>query len=86
MGLWIHWFRDHDATIPNSTINGTITIGQMSLVGVGHSGLDQIVLLMLRMVCFVQCLWHWHCTTGPSRQHQLYKEGVKSRVDHIWEL
>ena len=22
-GLWIHWFRDHDATIPN----GTITIG-----------------------------------------------------------
>ena len=36
MGLWIHWIRDHDATIPN----GTITIGWMSLVGVGHSGSD----------------------------------------------
>ena len=47
-GLWIHWFRDHIATIPN----GTVTIGRMSLVGVGHSGLDQIVPLMLRMVCF----------------------------------
>jgi hypothetical protein len=32
-GLWIHWFRDHDATIPN----GSVTIGRTSLVGVGHS-------------------------------------------------
>ena len=48
MRLWIHWFRDHDATIPN----GTVTIGQTSLVGVGHSGSDPIVPLMLRTVCF----------------------------------
>ena len=47
-GLWIDWFRDHDATIPN----GTVTIGRTPLVGVGHSGSDQIVPLMLRTVCF----------------------------------
>jgi hypothetical protein len=46
-GLWIHWFRDHSATIPN----GSVTIGRTSLVGVGHSRLDSIVLLILRMVC-----------------------------------
>jgi hypothetical protein len=45
--LWIHWFRDYDATIPN----GSITIGWTSLVGVGHSRSDSIVPLMLRMVC-----------------------------------
>jgi hypothetical protein len=33
-GLWIHWFRDHSATI----INDLVTIGQRSLVvSVGHS-------------------------------------------------
>ena len=47
-GLWIHWFRDHDATISN----GTVTIGHMSLVGVGHSGSDPIMRLMLRTVYF----------------------------------
>ena len=47
-GHWIQWFRDHDATI----LNGMVTIGRTSLVGVGHSGLDSIVPLMLRMVCF----------------------------------
>ena len=47
-GLWIHWFRDHDTTIPN----GTVTIGHTSLVGVGHSGSDPIMLLMLRTICF----------------------------------
>ena len=47
-GLWIHWFRDHDPTIPN----GTVTIGRTSLVGVGHSGSDPIVPLMLCTVCF----------------------------------
>ena len=47
-GLWIHWFHDYDAIIPN----GTVTIGRTSLVGVGHSGSDPIVPLMLRMVCF----------------------------------
>ena len=46
-GLWIHWFRDHGATIPN----GSVTIGLMSLVDVGHSSLDSIVPLILRMVC-----------------------------------
>ena len=51
-GLWIHWFCDHDATIPN----GTVTIGHKSLIGVGHSGSDLIVPLMLRTVCFVQWL------------------------------
>ena len=47
-GLWIHWFCDHDATIPN----GTVTIGRTSLVGVGHSGSDSIMPLMLRTVYF----------------------------------
>jgi hypothetical protein len=45
--LWIHWFHDLDATIPNDSV----TLGRMSLVGVGHSGSDSIVLLMLCMVC-----------------------------------
>jgi hypothetical protein len=48
MRLWIHWFRDFDATIPN----GLVTIGRTSLVGVGHSESDLIVPLMLRMVCY----------------------------------
>jgi hypothetical protein len=48
-GLWIHWFRDHDATIHN----GSVTIGLMSLVGVGHSRSDSIMPLMLRTVCCV---------------------------------
>jgi hypothetical protein len=47
-GLWFHWIRDLDATISN----GSITIGRMSLVGVGHSGSDSIVPLMLRTVCY----------------------------------
>jgi hypothetical protein len=46
-GLWIHWFRDHDATIHNSSV----TIRQMSLVGVGHPRSDSVVSLMLRTVC-----------------------------------
>jgi hypothetical protein len=46
-GLWIHWFCDLGVTIPN----GSVTIGRMSLVGVGHSRSDSIVPLMLRMVC-----------------------------------
>ena len=48
MGLWIHWFHDHDATI----FNGTVIIGRTSLVGMGHSGSDPIVPLMLRTICF----------------------------------
>jgi hypothetical protein len=47
MGLWIHWFHDPGATIPN----GSVTIEQMSLVGVGHSRSDSILPLMLHMVC-----------------------------------
>jgi hypothetical protein len=46
-GLWIHWFHDHDATIANSSV----TIGRMSLVGVGYSRSDSIVPLMLCTVC-----------------------------------
>jgi hypothetical protein len=45
--LWIHWFHDHGATIPNDSI----TIGQTSLVGMSHSRSNLIVPLMLRMVC-----------------------------------
>jgi hypothetical protein len=45
--LWIHWFRDLDTTIPN----GLVTIGRMSLVGVGYLGSDSIVPLMLCTVC-----------------------------------
>jgi hypothetical protein len=47
-GIWIHWFRDLDVTISN----GTVTIGRMSLVSVGHSGSNSIVPLMLYMVCY----------------------------------
>jgi hypothetical protein len=46
-GLWIHWFRDLDATI----FNGSVTIGRTSLVGAGHSGSKSIVPLMLRTIC-----------------------------------
>jgi hypothetical protein len=46
--LWIHWFRDHGATIPN----GSVIIGRTSLVGVGHPRSDSIVPLMLRNVCY----------------------------------
>jgi hypothetical protein len=46
-GLWIHWFCDLGATIPN----GSVTIRRMPLVGVGHLRLDSIVPLMLRTVC-----------------------------------
>jgi hypothetical protein len=45
--MWIHWFRDLDVTISN----GSVTTGRTSLVGVGHSGSDPIVPLMLHTVC-----------------------------------
>jgi hypothetical protein len=45
-GLWIYWFYDLDATITNDLV----IIGWTSLVGVGHSGSDSIVPLMLYMV------------------------------------
>jgi hypothetical protein len=48
-GLWIHWFCDPGATIPN----GSVTIGRTSLVGVGHSRLHLIMPLMLQTVCCV---------------------------------
>jgi hypothetical protein len=47
-GLWIHWFHDLGATIPN----GSVTIGRTPLVGVDHSRSDLIVLLMLRTICY----------------------------------
>ena len=46
--LWIYWFRDYGATIPNSTV----TIGRTSLAGVGHSRPDPIMPLMLCSVFF----------------------------------
>jgi hypothetical protein len=46
--LWIQWFRDPGAIIPN----GSVIIGRTSLVGVGHSRLDSIMPLMLHdMLC-----------------------------------
>jgi hypothetical protein len=45
--MWVNWFCDLDEIIPN----GSFTIGRTSLVGMGHSGSDLIVLLMLHMVC-----------------------------------
>jgi hypothetical protein len=50
--LWIHWFCDLEATIPN----GLVTTGQTSLVGVGHSGSDLIMPLMLRMVYYAMAV------------------------------
>jgi hypothetical protein len=47
MGLWIHWFCDHGAIIPN----GSVITGQTSLVGVGYSRLDSIMPLMLCTIC-----------------------------------
>jgi hypothetical protein len=47
-GLWIHWFHDLSPIISN----GSVTIGWTSLVGVGHSRSDSIVLLMLCTVCY----------------------------------
>jgi hypothetical protein len=47
-GLWIYWFCDHGATIHN----GSVITGQTSLVGVGHSRSNSIMLLMLRMICY----------------------------------
>ena len=49
MGLSIHWFHDLEATI----LIGLVTTGWMSLVGVGHSGSDSIMPLMLHTVCCV---------------------------------
>jgi hypothetical protein len=49
MGLWIYWFCDLGATIPNSSV----TIGRTSLVGVCHSRSDSIVSLMLHIICCV---------------------------------
>jgi hypothetical protein len=49
MGLWIHWFRDPSTTIPNDSV----TIGRTSLVSMGYSRSDLIVLLMLCTVCCV---------------------------------
>jgi hypothetical protein len=46
-GLWIHWFCNPGATIPN----GSVTIGRTSLVGVGHSRSDLVMPLLLRTVC-----------------------------------
>jgi hypothetical protein len=44
----MYWLRDLDATIPN----GSVTTGRTSLVGVGHSGSDPIMSLVLHTVCY----------------------------------
>jgi hypothetical protein len=58
-GLWIHWFHDLDASIPNDSV----IVGWTSLVGVGHSKSDSIVPLMLRTICYVMvgalALYYW---------------------------
>jgi hypothetical protein len=65
-GLWIHWFRDLGATIPNDSV----IIGWTSLVGVGHSKSNSIVPLMLRMVCYVMAgalaLYYTSIKTVPT--------------------
>jgi hypothetical protein len=63
-GLWIHWFRDHGATI----LNGSVTIGRTSLVSVGHSRLDLIVPLMLHTVycAMVEALLLYYRSLGTA--------------------
>jgi hypothetical protein len=65
-GLWIHWFHDHGAAISN----GLFTIGHTSLVGVGHSRSDLIVLLMLCTICCamagVLALYYRSLKTAPN--------------------
>jgi hypothetical protein len=46
-GFWINLFHDYGATISN----GSVTTGQMSLVGVDHPRSNSVVPLMLCMVC-----------------------------------
>jgi hypothetical protein len=46
-GLWIYWFHDPGATIPNVSV----IIGWTSLVGVGYLRSDLIVPLILRTIC-----------------------------------
>ena len=76
MGLWIHWFHDHGATI----LSGSVTIGRTSLVGVGHSR-SEIVPLMLCTICYamakVQALYYKSLRTAPTLLRR-----VISRVDH----
>ena len=66
MGLWIYWFCDHGATI----LNGSVTIGRISLVGAGHPRSDSVVLLMLRTVCCakagVLALYYRSLGTAPT--------------------
>jgi hypothetical protein len=66
MGLWIHWFRELGATIPN----GSVTIGWTLLVGVGYSRSDSIVSLMLRTVCYTMvgtlALYYRSLETTPT--------------------
>jgi hypothetical protein len=60
--LWIYWFRDPSATI----LNGSVTKGQTSLVGVGHSRLP----LMLCTVCYAMAgaliLYYRSLGTAPT--------------------
>ena len=66
MEFWIHWFRDHNTTIPNASV----TIGRTSLVDVGHMRSDSIVPLMLRTICYamtgVLVLYYKSLGTAPT--------------------
>jgi hypothetical protein len=65
-GLWIHWFCDLVATIPN----GSVAIGWTSLVGVGHPRSNSVIPLMLHMVCCVMdrtlALYYRFLETAPT--------------------
>jgi hypothetical protein len=63
-GLWIPWFRDHGAIIPN----GSVIIGRTSLVSVGHSRLDLIVPLVLHTVycAMVEALLLYYRSLGTT--------------------
>jgi hypothetical protein len=77
--LWIYWFRDLDATIPN----GSVTIGSTSLVDMDHSRSDSIVPLMLRTVCYAifGALALYYRSAGTTST--LLRLGNISLVDHV---
>jgi hypothetical protein len=76
-GLWIYWLCDHGATI----LNGSVTIGQTSLVGVGYSRSDSIMSLMLHTVgCAVAealALYYRYLGTVPTL---LRRDNISGRL------
>lgn len=45
---------------------------------VSHSKSDSIGLIIYKGMW--QYLWHRYCNTGPSKQRQLYQEGLRARI------